>query len=97
MNIEEAFLQSSIKKFETQKSLGDKTFVQLDKNNLLFKPSNAIKKLPALPRKGAGVVNSPPSEPAHLEMPGKSPPEISLKEEGAPVSSNGTGAFLNET
>ena len=39
MNIEEAFLQSSIKKFETQKSLGDKTFVQLDKNNLLFKPS----------------------------------------------------------
>ena len=39
MNIEEAFLQSSIKKFKTQKSLGDETFTQLDEKDLLFKPS----------------------------------------------------------
>lgn len=39
MNVEEAFLQSSIKKFKAQKSLGDKTFAQLDEKDLLFKPS----------------------------------------------------------
>jgi len=39
MNIEEAFLQSSIKKFRTQKSLGDKTFAQLEEKDLFFKPS----------------------------------------------------------
>ncbi len=39
MHIEEAFLQSSIKKFKTQKSLGDKTFTQLDDKDLLLKPS----------------------------------------------------------
>lgn len=39
MNTEEAFLQSSIKKFKAQKSLGDKTFAQLDEKDFLFKPS----------------------------------------------------------
>ena len=39
MNTEEAFLQSSIKKFKAQKSLGDKTFAQLDEKDLFFKPS----------------------------------------------------------
>ncbi len=39
MNIEEAFLQSAIKKFSTQKSLGEKTFSQLEEKDLFFKPS----------------------------------------------------------
>jgi hypothetical protein len=39
MNIEEAFLQSAIKKFSTQKSLGEKTFAQLEEKDLFFKPS----------------------------------------------------------
>jgi hypothetical protein len=39
MNIEEAFLESAIKKFNTQKSLGEKTFAQLDEKDLFFKPS----------------------------------------------------------
>lgn len=39
MNIEEAFLQSAIKKFKEQKSLGDKTFAQLDEKDFFFKPS----------------------------------------------------------
>lgn len=39
MNTEEAFLQSSIKKFKTQKALGDKTFAQLDEKDLFFNPS----------------------------------------------------------
>ena len=39
MNTEQAFLQSSIKKFKTQKALGEKTFIQLDDKDFLFKPS----------------------------------------------------------
>jgi hypothetical protein len=39
MNTEEAFLQSAIKKFNAQKSLGEKTFAQLDEKDLFFKPS----------------------------------------------------------
>jgi len=39
MNIEEAFLQSAIKKFKTQKELGDKTFAQLDEKDFFFRPS----------------------------------------------------------
>ena len=39
MSIEEAFLQSSIKKFKAQKTLGEKTFVQLDDKDFLSKPS----------------------------------------------------------
>jgi len=39
MTIEEAFLQSAIKKFKAQKMLGDKAFAQLDEKDLFFKPS----------------------------------------------------------
>jgi hypothetical protein len=39
MNIEEAFLQSAIKKFKAQKLIGDKTFAQLDEKDFFFKPS----------------------------------------------------------
>lgn len=39
MIIEEALLQSAIKKFNGQKSLGEKTFAQLDEKDLFFKPS----------------------------------------------------------
>jgi hypothetical protein len=39
MKIEEVFLQSAIKKFNTQKSLGEKTFTQLEEKDLFFKPS----------------------------------------------------------
>jgi hypothetical protein len=39
MTIEEAFLQSAIKKFKAQKLLGDKAFAQLDEKDLFFKPS----------------------------------------------------------
>ncbi len=39
MNTEEAFLQSSIKKFKAQKALGDKAFAQLDEKDFFFKPS----------------------------------------------------------
>lgn len=39
MTTEEAFLQSAIKKFQSQKTLGDKTFAQLDEKDLFFKPS----------------------------------------------------------
>jgi hypothetical protein len=39
MNIEEAFLQSSIKKFKAQKSTGDKVFAQLEEKDFFFKPS----------------------------------------------------------
>lgn len=39
MTTEEAFLQSSIKKFEAQKLQGDKTFAQLNEQELFFKPS----------------------------------------------------------
>ncbi|MFT4155820.1 DUF1572 family protein [Parafilimonas sp.] len=39
MNTEEAFLQSSVKKFKAQKLLGDKVFAQLDEQNFFFKPS----------------------------------------------------------
>lgn len=39
MKTEEAFLQSAIRKFNGQKSLGEKTFAQLDEKDLFFKPS----------------------------------------------------------
>jgi hypothetical protein len=39
---------------------------------------------------------SPLKEPAHLDIPGNWPPEISLNAEVPPTSSNGTGAFLKE-
>jgi hypothetical protein len=39
MNTEEVFLKSAIKKFNAQKSLGEKTFAQLDEKDLFFKPS----------------------------------------------------------
>ncbi|HVX24790.1 MAG TPA: DUF1572 family protein [Parafilimonas sp.] len=39
MSIEQTFLQSSIKRFNLQKSLGGKTFAQLEDKDLLFKPS----------------------------------------------------------
>ena len=39
MKTEEAFLQSAIRKFNSQKSLGEKTFAQLDEKDLFFKPS----------------------------------------------------------
>ncbi|MEP6684353.1 MAG: DUF1572 family protein [Parafilimonas sp.] len=39
MNIEEAFLQSAIKKFKAQKTLGEKTFAQLNDKDFVFKPS----------------------------------------------------------
>jgi hypothetical protein len=38
-NIEEALLQSAIKRFRFQKELGEKTFAQLDDKDFLFKPS----------------------------------------------------------
>jgi uncharacterized protein DUF1572 len=40
MHTEEEFLQSAIKKFKAQKTLGEKTFAQLDDKDFLFKPSN---------------------------------------------------------
>ena len=40
MNIEQTFLESSIKKFRSQKTLGEKTFAQLDDADFLFKPSS---------------------------------------------------------
>jgi endonuclease III-like uncharacterized protein len=40
MHTKEAFLQSAIKKFKAQKTLGEKTFAQLDDKDFLFKPSN---------------------------------------------------------
>ena len=40
MSIEETFLQSSIKKFRSQKTLGEKTFAQLNDADFLFKPSS---------------------------------------------------------
>jgi hypothetical protein len=40
MNIEEAFLDSAIKKFKAQKSQGEKTFEQLDDKDFIFKPSS---------------------------------------------------------
>src|SRR5450432_1018194 len=39
MNTDEALLQSAIKKFNAQKLLGEKTFVQLEEKDLFFKPS----------------------------------------------------------
>jgi hypothetical protein len=39
MKTEEAFLQAAIKKFNVQKTLGEKTFAQLDEKDLFFKPS----------------------------------------------------------
>src|SRR5882672_1487146 len=39
MKTEEAFLQSAIRKFNSQKSLGEKTFAQLNEKELFFKPS----------------------------------------------------------
>jgi hypothetical protein len=39
MYTEEAFLQSAIKKFKAQKTLGEKTFEQLADKDFLFKPS----------------------------------------------------------
>ena len=39
MSTEEAFLESSIKKFRFQKALGDKTFAQLDDRDFFFKAS----------------------------------------------------------
>lgn len=45
MHLEEAFLQSAIKKFKAQKLLGDKTFEQLQDGDFFFKPaaeSNSI-------------------------------------------------------
>jgi len=39
MNTEEAFLQSSIKKFRTQKALAEKAFAQLNDEDFSFKPS----------------------------------------------------------
>jgi hypothetical protein len=39
MKPEEAFLQSSIRKFKGQKSLGEKTFAQLEEKDLFYKPS----------------------------------------------------------
>jgi len=40
MNIEQTFLESSIKKFRSQKALGEKTFAQLNDADFLFKPSS---------------------------------------------------------
>jgi uncharacterized protein DUF1572 len=40
MQIEQTFLESSIKKFRSQKSLGEKTFAQLEDKDFLFKPSS---------------------------------------------------------
>lgn len=40
MSIEKTFLESSIKKFRSQKALGEKTFAQLDDKDFLFKPSS---------------------------------------------------------
>jgi Protein of unknown function (DUF1572) len=37
--IEKTFLESAIKKFRSQKTLGEKTFAQLDDKDFLFKPS----------------------------------------------------------
>jgi uncharacterized protein DUF1572 len=39
MHTEEAFLQSAIKKFKVQKTLGEKTFAQLSDKDFVFKPS----------------------------------------------------------
>ena len=40
MKVEQTFLESSIKKFRSQKTLGEKTFAQLDDADFLFKPSS---------------------------------------------------------
>ncbi len=40
MSIEKTFLESSIKKFRSQKALCEKTFAQLDDKDFLFKPSS---------------------------------------------------------
>lgn len=37
--MEKTFLESAIKKFRSQKTLGEKTFAQLEDKNFLFKPS----------------------------------------------------------
>ena len=39
-----------------------------------------MKNFPALPKKAAAVENSPLNDPAHLDMPGSTPPEISLND-----------------
>lgn len=39
MELSEAILQSAVKKFKFQKTLGEKTFAQLDDKDFLFKPS----------------------------------------------------------
>jgi endonuclease III-like uncharacterized protein len=39
MQLEQTFLESAIKKFKFQKTLGEKTFAQLEDKDVLFKPS----------------------------------------------------------
>ena len=39
MNTEDVLLQAAVKKFKVQKSLGEKTFAQLNDEDLFFKPS----------------------------------------------------------
>ena len=39
MQVEQAFLESSISKFKFQKNLGDRTFAQLEDKDFIFKPS----------------------------------------------------------
>jgi Protein of unknown function (DUF1572) len=39
MNTEEVLLQAAVKKFKTQKALGEKAFAQLGDDDLFFKPS----------------------------------------------------------
>ena len=39
MNIEDVLLQAAVKKFKAQKLLGEKTFAQLNDEDLFFKPS----------------------------------------------------------
>lgn len=41
MSIEETFLQSAIKRFKEYKSLGEKTFIQLKDEEMLYKPNQA--------------------------------------------------------
>jgi hypothetical protein len=41
MTLEESYLQSAIKRFKEYKTLGDKTFAQLNDEDLLYKPNEA--------------------------------------------------------
>src|SRR5687768_6383507 len=70
----------------------------LDENEDRKYPSAAMKIFDCCPNNLSSLEStSTPADPAHSEIPGSLPPEISLKAEAPPVSSSGTGALVKET